>query len=171
MSDEIPPPPKVPSTWPSRLKKWGGLVSTLGVLIGAGVGVWKTIAYIDELHDTIGSNKAQVVQLRSSLDEDFDELEGNIDTLATAIRAQRDHDREVITNLRIAVAALQAADAVREGRGTYEAGTFGTEPARISARVRRQQADEARRDAAAALNRARAAQASDDDPLSALEGL
>lgn len=177
MPEGVPEPPKRDTLFP-KLKRWGGVVSVI-VGLGGFVGtVWKTITYIDELHDTIGENKRTLQALRTQLDEDHDELEDRISTVALAVRTQRDRDQDVITNLRIAVAALQASQGVREGRLSYggvrnDRLAVAEPPRPPSARVRREQEAAAQRDASAALRRAERIQATADeeDPLAALEGL
>jgi hypothetical protein len=181
---EIPPPPRSPKETltppglPRKLKKWAGVASAIVTIGGAALGVWKVIDYIDDLHDTIGANKTEVSALRTQLDEDHDALAGQIGQVATAIRTAREADQEVITNLRIAVAALQAAQDVRAGRVSYG----GVEDNRLAlaqpvrpptARARREQAAQAEEDASAALTRAARAQrtADEEDPLAALDGL
>lgn len=149
------------------------------VTLGGGVGtVWKTAVYINTLHDTIVANKVIVQGLQDQMDEDHDELTDNIGMVAVAIRAQRDHDLEIITSLRIAVAALQAAQDVRAGRVSYggvqnDRLALATPESPPRASVRREQAALAEEDASAALRRAARAQATADhaDPLAALEGL
>lgn len=167
------PPEKKESLFP-RLKKWSGVAGAVVALFSLLGGVWKTVAYINDLHDTIGSNKeAQVSNAQA-----HEEIKEQIRTVAVAVRTQRDHDQEVITNLRIAVAALQAAQGVRAGRLTYGGVqdnqiAMAEAPRPTSARVRREQAARAEEDAQAAIERAMMAQetADEEDPLAALEGL
>lgn len=172
------PDPTPGTGWFVKLKRWGGLVSAIAGLLAAGGTVWKTIAYIDELHGTIRSNKAAVTRLVEANDEAHDELESRIGLVVTAIRTQHDRDQEVITQLRIAVGALQAAQGVRAGRMTYEGVqndrvAFAATPRPPSARVRREQASQAENDAETALRRARRVQTTSEEanPLAALVGL
>lgn len=180
MPETIPPPPmpskKTRKSLFTKLKQWSGSVSVIITLLSVVAGIWKTIAYIDELHDTIGSNKAAVQEIVAANREAHSHLESRISTVASAVREQRDRDQEVITQLRIAVAALQAAQGVRAGRMTY-GGVQGDQVAAAetsrppSARARRAQAERAEEDAEEALERATRAQTTANDPLSALEGL
>ena len=170
--------PEPPKTLFGKLKKWGALVAVLIGLGSAGGTVWRTIVYIDDLHDTIGANKIEVSAIRGQLNADHEELTENISTIAAAMVAQRDRDRDVITNLRIAVAALQAGQAVRDGRGSY-AGVDslgappGTNARPVPPSARRAQAELAEHDAAEALQRAERIQANADeeDPFAGLDGL
>lgn len=96
--------------WLRKAKRWGAAIGVL-VAVGSGVGtVYKTISYIDSLRTTIENNKTEVAALRAQIDADHEETGNQLDALVEAVRMQRDRDQEVITNLRIAVAALQATN-------------------------------------------------------------
>jgi hypothetical protein len=165
----------------SKVGKWWKLLTTIGTIVttlgGIGVGVWKVAAEISDLHDTIKTNKAQVTALSAAYDESEGNRRATIEELVSRLRATREHDQEVITNLRIAVAALQAAQAVRSGQASYAgvgaggAGPLGTSSAPPpNWREREEQIDRAERDARNALIRASNAQtvAEHDDPLAGL---
>lgn len=186
MGNTIPPPPPVPETEPESeksetsktvalLKRWWKTATTIGsvlVAIGAvGSKLWAFGAEVSELRDTIRANKIEVARLGTEMVEARDEYEAERDSMLEAIRAARARDRDDITDLRIAVAALQAAQAVRQGRASYNGeGDVSFAEAPRSARERAAQVSSAEEDARQALARSRQRQeeASNDDPLGSL---
>jgi hypothetical protein len=84
-----------------RLGKWASALAGIGGVIAAVVtGIIQVDSLIDEVHQT----RSTLTDLRSSMDSTSSDL-----------RRQVALQEEIINNLRVAVAALQAIDAVRSG--------------------------------------------------------
>lgn len=203
MPDTIPPPPKIPSDRPTevdepldsladlerevakakpfeKLKKWGAILGTITGIFSALGGVWKAIDSIDNLHDTILANKEAVARISQENLRAHRQMRDDVNQILEAVRQARAQDQEVITNLRIAIATLQAAQGVREGRTVYNPSTIpGVSPrdplaglslaeappeAPRNSRARREMADRAEEDAQRALERAEEADMR-EDPL------
>lgn len=128
-----------------------------------------------------------------SNDDEHRRLRKHMNKMVEATRKSRDKDSEVLTQLRIAIAAMQAADRVRHGEASYAGITQVTgagggggggqpdplagvhidpEPPR-SHRERRAQAAKASADAEEAVRKATQMQVElrSEDPLGGLEGL
>lgn len=143
---------------------------TLG---GAGGGVLKFVNKINDLTDTIRTNKEAVARMEEENAAAHEELRRQIRELVRAIRLSRRRDQEVITNLRIAVAALQSAQAVRDGRSGYAGASSAPASVELprTRREREEQATEAMDDAEAAIMDAEMAQEAAGDPLAGLANL
>lgn len=167
----------------ARLKKWGAVLGTIGALSSAIGSVWSAFTAIDDLHDTILANKEAIALMQRENAEEHARMRDQMQRLLGAVREANAQHGEVITNLRIAVAALQAAQNVREGRSGYlpaeppppgedapvasaSVGLPTTEAPR-STRARINLSRRAREDSVQALQRAREAQMA-RSPLSGL---
>jgi hypothetical protein len=200
--DILPPPPRLPDgvgghdddeepdedsrgrktfiSMLAKVKRWWKLATTIGTILatvgGIGAGIWKIAFEISDLHDTIQDNKEQVASLKDAYEGEKNTRTTQMENLVKALQTLRERDQEVIINLRIAVAALQAAQGVRQGRVGYSGveamggsgdAAIGISEAPTTLRGRREQAEWAESDAHDALIRAAQAQ-NDDDPLSGL---
>lgn len=146
--------PKTAAGEPSQLKKIGTTVATLVTLLGALSGVWKSVLYVGNLHDTIRSNEEKLDAFAETSQEQHEAIRQALTDVATHLEEQRERDNAQLVQLRIAVAAIQAAQNVRAGRTGYS-GTeslFSLPEAPTSSRERRAQAGEAEEDATEALN-------------------
>ena len=166
-------PARVDSRHPSRLYTqtgtlaWGMIAKVVSA-ITTGIGVITFVVSLGvrygELQVTVQNQTKTLESFERALKESRRDHKVQIDRLTYAIKKQN----EQIVNLRIAVAASAAADEVRRG-GTYDREeVLGPSRARTSSsRVPpHRQAEQARRDALNALDKAKSL-----DPLAGLEGL
>jgi hypothetical protein len=143
-----------------------------------GGGAWSLAESVWELHDTVKENKEAVDRMEEENEREHARIKNEINRLVGAILGAREKDREIITNLRIAVAAMKAAKDAREGRAAYEPEELGIRmnsggveeeaddpPRTIRARI--QMSREAEEDSEEALNRVERAQ-EEGDPLAGL---
>jgi hypothetical protein len=155
------------------IKRWGKTIGLVAGILSASGTIWKGFDAIDDLHDTILANKVAVTTIQTHSDEHHEQSQAQLRELATAITITRERDRDVITNLRIAVAALQAAQGARTGRTGYTGvenlmtAQADPSPPPRTARARMAQSRAAQNDAEEALGRAATAQATADreDPI------
>ena len=163
-----------------NLMKWAKVAGAVMGLFSVLGSAWTAIGTVNDLHDTILANKIAVGRMVTENNEQHAKLSDDISGVADAIRTARSRDQEVIVNLRIAVAALQASRAARDGRAGYSGiqdlpgfGTGPTMPPPSSRSDRISQSERANQAAEGALRRAASAQrvADESDPLAGLEGL
>jgi hypothetical protein len=152
--------------------KWAGAIAGI---IGLVATAWTGIARVNDLVQTVQENTETIDSLRADNERIEREAGERVDRVIEAVQARSERDQEIITQLRIAVAALEAVN------GRTATGSVGTSagtadpPARITVdsagriRLPDRPAD-IRIGAREALDRA-GTLASADDPLSSLDGL
>ena len=160
-----------------RFRTWA---SVIGGVLTIGTAIWRTVAYLDDLHETIQHNASEAVRLWDAHEEYMRNHEDQMRRLVTAVRGRAERDQEVVTQLRIAVAALEAAVRVRSGRGSYaglaslgavgqvSGNAISSPPA--PARSRLDQEEQASNDVRRALKQSVSAQLH-QDPLAELDGM
>lgn len=172
---------------PSWLRRWGALIGKVASVVGLIGAIWKGAIYLDDLHDTIKHNAEQVRKMDDSNLREHRRLREHMNKMVSATRKARDKDQKVVTQLRIAIAAMQAADRVRHGEASY-VGLSDTGSANVSDsdplaevhidpepprtyREREEQVSKANKDAEEAMQKAIKIQleSSSDDPLGALK--
>ncbi len=152
--------------------KWAGAIAGI---IGLVVTIWGGISRISDLVESVEENSAAVEALQAENTRIASESRESITRVVEAVQARAERDQEIITQLRIAVAALEAASgrdvgAVRRPVGTPPPSPITVDPAGHVRIPDRSTASDLRLGARGALDRAGTI-AAVEDPLSRLDGL
>lgn len=152
--------------------KWAGAIAGILGLVAT---AWTGISRVNELVRTVQENTETIDSLRADNERIEREARERLDTVIEAVQARSERDQEIITQLRIAVAALEAVN----GRPPVAAGSSSAAadapPPRITVdsagRIRLpDRTADIRLGARDAIDRA-GTLASAEDPLRSLDGL